>query len=139
MDWTTFSLVAITIATWGGAHFLDKLATGSIGTRAAFWHELAFASVVFVYSLQVHRLRGLLSAARDGMGIATFAGAIAAVGWLAFAVLLTRMEASVVVPLTALYPALTSVLAIALLHEDASPKKLLGIGLSLVAVYLLGT
>ena len=139
MDWRTFSLVSITIVTWGGSLFLDKLATGRIGTRAAFWHELAFASVVFLYSLQFHGLHGLVSVAKDGIGIATVAGAIASVGWLIFAVLLTQMEASVVVPLTALYPALTAVLAIALLHEDASPKKLLGIGLSLIAAYLLST
>jgi len=139
MDRSTFSLLTITFVAWGGSLFLDKLATNRIGTRAAFWHELAFASVVFLYSLTVHRLPGLMGASVDGIGVAMVAGAIASVGWLAFAVLLTRMEASVVVPLTALYPALTAVLAIALLHESATPKKLLGIGLSLTAVYLLST
>lgn len=40
-------------------------------------------------------------------------------------------------PLTALYPALTALLAFAFLHESITPAKIAGLTLSLAAIYLL--
>ena len=54
-----------------------------------------------------------------------------------FYMLLTRKDASVAVPLTALFPALTAILAVIFLREQLTAIKVAGITLSALALYLL--
>jgi transporter family protein len=64
-------------------------------------------------------------------------GISGAIALVAFYILLTKKEASVVVPLTALYPALAAILAIVFLKESLTLVKAVGIILSAIALVLL--
>jgi transporter family protein len=70
--------------------------------------------------------RPVLEVARDLVG-----------GTLLFYQALARGKASVVLPMTAMYPALTVVLALLILGEVVSLKQGLGILFALIAVILL--
>ncbi len=56
-------------------------------------------------------------------------------GVVALYILLTRKDASIAVPMTALYPALTAILAFIFLREQLTAVKVLGISLSAAALY----
>jgi transporter family protein len=60
-----------------------------------------------------------------------------AFGLLCFLNALTVGAATVVVPLTALYPLVTVILSWALLRENLTPRHLAGIALALLAGWLL--
>jgi len=137
MDLASFGILASTFAAWGLSSFVEKLAANRIGAQGAFWHALAYALVAIVYSLVVFKFGPLVRSNPTGMGLALLGGALSAVGIVGSYLLLTRNEASRIIPLTALYPALASVLAILFLHESKDPWKLLGIALSLVSIFLL--
>ena len=77
-----------------------------------------------------HRRRGILNA--------LLAGALTCAGNIAYYhALNVGGKASTVVPLTALYPLVTIVLAVVFLRERLNPVQQGGIGLSLGAIYLL--
>ena len=77
-----------------------------------------------------HRRRGILNA--------FLAGALTCAGNIAYYhALNVGGKASTVVPLTALYPLVTIVLAVVFLRERLNPVQQGGIGLSLGAIYLL--
>lgn len=140
MDLTTFLIVTGVFLSWGVSSFIAKLATNRIGAQSVFWDRLTHAPIVIILSLIIFKLENILRAARIdkfGVGLAALAGIIGSLGLIGYYILLTREEASIIVPLTALYPALTAVLAIIFLHESLTPTKLLGIILSLIAIYFL--
>jgi transporter family protein len=56
---------------------------------------------------------------------------------MTFYVLLRVAPASIVVPLSALYPVVTVVLAYFFLHEDLSLPRVAGVACALVAIWLL--
>lgn len=74
---------------------------------------------------------------RRGIRNAIFAGGLSCVGNVAYYhALNVGGKASTVVPLTALYPLVTIVLAVIFLRERLNPVQLVGIALSLVSIYL---
>ena len=73
-----------------------------------------------------------------GLAAALGAGLCMAFGLLYFLKALSAGgTASLVVPLTALYPMVTVVLSWLVLHEDFTLRRLAGVALALVAVWLL--
>ena len=101
---------------------------------------IAYAPVVILFSLIMFKFENLLRVAREnkiGTGLAVLAGIVGSFGLIGYYILLAREEASTVVPLTALYPVITVTLAIIFLRESLTPTKLLGIILSLIAIYFL--
>ncbi len=137
MDSVTLLVVIGTFLSWGVGALIAKLAANRIGTQSVFWELVGYVPAILIFSLTVFRLRNLIEGDRVGIGLAIAAGAIGSLGAVGFYFLLTRAEASTVTPLTALYPALTAVLAFIFLHESITPAKALGIILSLIAIYLL--
>ena len=137
MDLVTFLIVILTFISWGVGSFIAKLASDKIGVRSVFWDIIGNAPVIIIYGLIAFKLKNLLQADKLGIGLSLLSGVIGSVGAVGFYLLLSRSEASAVVPLTALYPALTVILAIIFLHESLNATKLLGIILSLIAIYLL--
>lgn len=119
---------------------MSKLAANRIGTQSIFWDLLGYIPMILIYSFFAFKLKNLFSVFQtDKMGIilAFLAGLIGSIGVISFYYLMTKSEASVVTPLTALYPALTVVLGIVILHEGITLTKLAGVILSLVAIFLL--
>ncbi len=75
---------------------------------------------------------------KAGLWIAFISGLFGTLGNLAlFASLSESGQAAVILPLTALYPLITVVVAVAFMHERARASQGLGIGLALIAVVLL--
>lgn len=137
MDSTTLLVVIVTFTSWGVCSFISKLATNRIGAKSVFWDMVGYAPAVIVYSLIVFKLKNLVQADKLGIGLAILSGAVGSLGLIGWYFLITKGEASTMVPLTALYPALTAVLAFIFLHESITLSKLLGILFSLIAIYLL--
>jgi drug/metabolite transporter (DMT)-like permease len=73
---------------------------------------------------------------RRGVVLAFGSGVISGLGNIGYYAALANSQASTVVPLAALYPAVTILLAIPLLRERVAGLQWLGVAASLVAIYL---
>ena len=131
----TFFVVFITFVSWGVASLIAKLATNRIGPQGIFWDVIGYAPAIIIYSLLVYKFQNLIQMDKLGMGLAFLSGAIGSIGAVGFYVLLSKADASTMVPLAALYPSLTAVLAFIFLRESITFTKLLGILFSLMAIY----
>jgi len=133
MDWLAFSLMALGL--WGVWGFLSKMASQQLPPQAVYLLAVCGHGVVIGYLW----LGGGLALPWQpwGLAAALAAGLFMALGLLCFYKALAGGAASVVVPLTALYPLVTVVLSWAVLREEMTPRHLAGIALALVAVWLL--
>jgi len=97
---------------------------------------LAYATVTLTLTLT-----GKLGHVSDykSLGIALLGGLMGALGGLMLIIALRLAEASIVVPLTSIYPAVTVALSIALLGESVTTRKIAGVILAIIAVILLST
>ena len=73
---------------------------------------------------------------RRGILLAFSSGVISGVGNIGYYAALDHEQAATIVPLAALYPAVTILLAVPLLRERVTRIQWVGMGLSLVAIYL---
>jgi transporter family protein len=137
MDGNIALIAFITLLSWGTGSFIDKLATNRIGMKTVFWTTVVYIPAVILYMLFFVKAKDLITADRLGIVWAIVSGIIGSIGFICFYLLLVRKEASTAVPLTALYPALTAVLAFIFLKETITIPKVTGIVLALVAIYLL--
>jgi transporter family protein len=133
MNWLGFSLLALTL--WGVWGFLGKVATQILPSPAVYLLTISGHLVVVAYLL-VSGL-GPVSWQPWGVGAAVGSGIAMAVALLLFLKALARGPALVVVPLTALYPAVTVILSWIFLREALTLRHLVGLGLALAAVWLL--
>jgi len=138
MDGKTLFLAFIALLGWGGGSFIAKLGTNRIGaTSSIFWDMVGYTIVAAAYAFIVYSPAALLAGDKVGIVYALLSGATGAVAGVAFFILLAQKDASSVVPLTAIYPALTAILAFLFLKESLTWTKVLGIVFATLAVYLL--
>ncbi len=137
MELTNFLVVIGVFFAWGIAGFLAKLSTNRLGSQGIFWEMFGYIPVILAYGLIVFKFKNLVHSDKTGIGLAILAGALGAFGGAGLYLLLSRAEVSIISPLTALYPALTVFLGILFLQESITLTKLIGIVLSLIAIYLL--
>jgi transporter family protein len=127
--------VAITLLTWGIVGLLQKLSTNYISAESSLiWLVVGFmllepllypGQAVFHYSAR-------------NLGWALLCGLLNALGaWALFAAMKSGGSASIVSPLTALYPLVVIVLAPFILHESITRTQSVGVLCSLIAVTLL--
>jgi transporter family protein len=133
MNWLGFSLLALGL--WGVWGFLGKVAAQHLPSQQVYLLAITGHLVMAVYLL----VGGLGPASWQplGVGAALGAGISMAVGLLCFFEALARGPATVVVPLTALYPAVAVVLSRVFLQEALTLRHLAGLALALVAAWLL--
>jgi bacterial/archaeal transporter family protein len=133
LNWLGFSLMALIL--WGVWGFLSKAATHYLPSQAVYLLAITGHVVVVVYLL----LRGQVHLPWQPLGLALGLGAglAMAFGLLTFLLALSRGPAAVIVPLTALYPAVTVILSAVLLGEELPPQRLVGLVLALAAAWLL--
>jgi bacterial/archaeal transporter family protein len=133
MTWLGFSLLALGL--WGVWGFLGKVASQHLPAQMVYLLTISGHLVVVTYIL----VKGVGPIAWQpwGIGAAVGAGLAMAVALLFFLEALARGPAAVVVPLTALYPAVTVVLSRVFLQEALTLRHLVGLALALVAVWLL--
>jgi len=135
-SWLAYSLLCVVL--WGFWGFGMKLAY-----RGSNWVYVYFISAIASFSLALT----VFTLSRGGVNspspswkivlITLVSGLCGGGGYLCFVKALEKGEASLVVPITALYPALTVVLAILLLGERLTAPKMLGILLALAAGVLI--
>jgi transporter family protein len=133
MNWLGFSLLALGL--WGVWGFLGKVASQNLPSPVVYLLTISGHLVVVAYLL----VGGLGPVVWQpwGVGAALGSGLAMAVALLLFLEALARGPASVVVPLTALYPAVTVVLSRIFLQETLTLRHLAGLVLALAAAWLL--
>ena len=132
MNWLVASLVAMVC--WGVWGLLMKMASKYLHWSQVFiiTNIITILATVLVFLW----LRPLISLHSQGFGFAILAGSIGIVALLAFYFAIGTGKAIVVVPLTALYPIITTALSYFVLREEISLMKGLGIAFALVAILL---
>jgi transporter family protein len=132
-----FALGASTIAAWGLFGLFGKLAVERIDQQVIIWGSLVVCPIVFLIYMAASGQLLPINLHASGITFALLAGLAGCGGTILFYQLLAREAASLVVPLTSLYPALTVVLAAAFLHEELASTRIVGIIFALAAVFLL--
>ena len=124
------------LVTWGMWGLAAKVAIKQIGMQSLVWGQLATLALFPIYYVLFEEL---LPVKWDAAGIvwALVTGVLGALGTLFLYLTLRAGPTSIVVPLSALYPVVTVVLAVIFLHEELSPARVLGVGCALAAVWLL--
>lgn len=133
--WAGFA--AITLIAWGVVGLLQKLSTNHISAESSLiWLVVGFlllnpllypGKTIFHYSA-LDWIWGLASGALNSLG-----------AWALFAALKSGGKASIVAPLTALYPVVVIPLALVFLHESVTLLQGCGVACALVSVALLST
>ncbi|MBM4293685.1 MAG: DMT family transporter [Deltaproteobacteria bacterium] len=130
--WFKYSLMAM--ALWGLWGVLSKVATRHLPPQGVYLLTITGHLAVLTYVLS----QGFpLTWQPVGVAAALAAGLCMAFGLLAFFFALARGEASVVVPVTALYPVVTVILSLALLQESFTLRRAAGVVLAVAAVWLI--
>jgi transporter family protein len=130
-----FWFAAITLISWGIVGILQKLSTNYISAESSLiWLVVGFSllqpllypgEILFQYSARI-------------LAFALLAGIFNALGaWALFAAMKSGGKASIVAPLTALYPLVVALVAPFLLHEPLTLTQGAGVACALVAVALL--
>jgi uncharacterized membrane protein len=133
MSWLTASLIVVFF--WGVVGVLQKLgANHSTPDSLTIW-----TTVGYVLLLPLLFTRSRLSMLPPGAIVTGLAAGLAnGLGaWCLYAAMGKGAKASVAVPLTALNPLLTIVLAVLFLGERPAPTQTLGVSLAMAAAVLL--
>jgi bacterial/archaeal transporter family protein len=133
MRWQFHATIALLV--WGLWAFLPKLALRAFEPRSVLVWESVGSVIVGLTVLASLRLH--VQTTPYGVVAAVVTGLCGLGGAYFFLLALERGQASIVVPLTSLYPLITLGLSVVLLKERPSPANLLGIAFALVAVVLL--
>lgn len=126
----------LTLGSWGVWALLSKLIGDALSPgQSQALSTIGLAPVIIGLSLS-KKLR-VNAQRRRGIVLAFGAGVLTCIGNIAYyRVLNSGAKAATVVPLTAMYPLVTMLLAVLLLKETLNRIQVVGIVLSLVAIYL---
>jgi transporter family protein len=133
--WFWFSLVVL--ITWGVVGLLQKLSTNEISAESALiWLVVGF----FVIAPVFYPGKVLFSYDRRSLVYVLASAVLNAVGaWALLVAMKSGGKASIVVPLTALYPVVLVLAAPVVLRESISLLQAGGVVCALIAIVLLST
>jgi transporter family protein len=134
--WLAFSL--LTILVWGSWGAVSKVASEGVdaNTNQVFFTFGLLPLIAIVW--RSPRNAGGGAGRRSGIGWAFLTGILGGTGNIAFFhALVMGGKASIVSPVTALFPLVTVILAVTFLHERLGMAQKIGLALALVAIYLL--
>jgi transporter family protein len=136
-SWLAYSL--LTIVCWGAWGAVSKVASEGVDANT---NQVLFTFgllPLIVVAARSSRLRsGIPAQRRAGIGWAFLTGILGGTGNIAFfRALVAGGQASIVVPVTALFPLVTVILALTFLRERLGRAQMAGLALALVAIYLL--
>ena len=134
--WLAFSL--LTILVWGAWGAVSKVASEGIdaNTNQVFFTLGLLPLMALVW--RSSRNSGNETGRRIGIAWAFLTGILGGTGNIAFfRALVMGGKASIVSPVTALFPLVTVILAVTLLHERVGTAQRMGLVLALAAIYLL--
>ncbi len=124
---------------WGTYGIAAKFAVREIGLQVLLWSPVVWLALLPAYFLIFKELWPVKFDNLPGVAWALGAGLLGVSGTVVFYWLLRDAPASVVIPISALYPVVTVALAFLILHEELSPTRLAGIALAVVAIWLLSS
>ncbi len=124
-----------TIIFWGLFGFIPKITTRYISPTSAIVYG-AFAGIpVALIILAIMRFQ--LDTEPRGVILAGITGVLGMLGALGYLVAVSRGPVSLISPITALYPAVTILLAMVFLGETLVLRQWVGVGMALAAVLLI--
>lgn len=132
-SWIPYTIAALVL--WGLWSFLPKLSAQYISPKSGLVFQTIGVMIITLAVLisikfkpDVHRL---------GIVYAILTGIIGGLAVLSFWMAISRGKVATVIPITALYPAISVLLAIIILQEPITLKQGLGIVLACISVILL--
>jgi transporter family protein len=131
-DWLVFSL--ITLVAWGVWGFLGKLALSYYEWKAVYL--ISSIGCIFVYLAFLAWFKPSISLNWIFV-LPLLVGIFGAGGAVFYFIALSKGKASIVVPLTALYPLLTVLLSFLILKEKVNFYQGMGIFFAIVAILLM--
>ncbi len=135
METSTIFLISLAIFGWGVGTYFDKLAVGIIGPKTVFVVYLSAGIMTLLYFLLAGEALPL--GPQKGILMALIAGTLISIGGIGFYTALQKENVSLIVPFAALYPAITVILGVMLLHEKIKLVNAAGIVLAIIAGVLL--
>jgi transporter family protein len=134
--WFFYSL--LTILAWGAWAAVSKIASGGVDAYTnQFFFSIGLLPLVVLVGWRSGQGK-LGRGSAKGVGWAFLTGILGGAGNIAFFhALIIGGKASIVVPTTALFPLVTVILAVVLLHERVNIRQRVGLVLALAAIYLL--
>lgn len=131
--WLLYSLLCLIL--WGLWGFALKIAYQNLSwIQTYFLSSLASFTLMLIVILY-YRMK--LPPIGTASIVAIIAGLFGGAGYLFFVKALEQGKASIVIPLTALYPAITAIIALIVLREKISVYQGIGILLAVAASILL--
>ncbi|NIM45513.1 MAG: EamA family transporter [Nitrososphaeria archaeon] len=124
----------VTLMFWGFWGFFMKAASAYFD-----WHQLVIVSslVSVTASMLIYLyIRPQFDVSSPGLRYALLASALGTIALVSFYVAIQTGRASIVVPLTSLYPVITIVLSHFFLHERITMYQGLGVALAIIALIL---
>ena len=129
----TYALLSLILyGMWG---LVSKLATNYIDAKSVLVYETISALLTSLLLITTQGLK--IQSNFQGIFYAMLIGVIGSLATFCFFVALKSSSVSIVVPLTALYPIITALLAFFFLKEPITFRQVLGIILATISVTLL--
>ncbi|MGB9729690.1 MAG: EamA family transporter [Thermoprotei archaeon] len=133
-----WQLVAIlSLIMWGLWGFILKLVSKNVE-----WYQIYVIGsliTIMISSIAAIIYRDHLLISQRDIFVILASSTAGALGYVFFIMALKDGKASIVVPLTAMYPAITVILSYVILREEITPLQLIGIILAIIATILLST
>ncbi|MEO8657955.1 MAG: DMT family transporter [Bryobacteraceae bacterium] len=121
---------------WGLFGFLAKLGSADVN---AYDMQVLFTVGTIPIAIYILVRRAGMQASNKGRFIGAVIGIFAGVGGIAYFAAMARGKASIVGPVTSLFPLVTVLLATTLLKERLNRVQMAGIVLALISAALLAT
>ena len=131
--WVLFAF--LTTLTWGMWGFLSKLASGSARPRQLLLFQVSGAMLFGLLVLALERFH--LQWSPRAFGWSAGAGFVNFIGFLTFFAAVEKGKVSTIIAMSSLYPVITILLSVLLLHEKITSREGLGICFALLAGFLL--
>lgn len=130
-----FWFAVVTLLTWGGVGLLQKLSTNYISAESSLiWLVVGFMLLEPLF----YPGKAVFHYSKWNLAWALLSGVLNALGaWALFAAMKSGGKASIVAPLTSLYPLVVIALVPVVLHEVITRIQIVGVLCSLIAVVLL--
>jgi transporter family protein len=133
--WLFYAIIAL--LWWGLFGFFGKVGSDRISpAQMQFFFTIGILPVAV---LCVFRLKFRIAAEKRGVFYSLLMGVLAALATLAFFAAMKNGKASLIAPITSLYPALTVVLAVIFLKEKLNRVQLCGLVLAMISIVVLSS
>ena len=133
--WMIYAILSLLF--WGIWGFVTKVAL----TSSEWYHYYIYGSITTFIAVIISSVvyRNDLRIDINQFVMILIAGGLGVLGYIFFVLAVKGGNASIVVPLTALYPSITAALSILILGEPVTLKRFVGIILAVIAVLLLSS